>query len=84
MQCWEYAPENRPPFSELHDKMVSYIQNIAGYLDLNFNSNVNPLSTATTESDCTATTITNLKALLSVDDEPHSGEECFNPDLDSD
>ena len=83
-ECWDYVPGNRPTFTELHTKMVSYIESMAGYLDLNFSSNANPLLTATTESDSTATTITNRSALLSVGDEPHSGDEQFSTGSESD
>ena len=71
LQCWEYEPERRPTFTELYAKTASYVERIAGYLELNF-CNPNPLVVTTTN-----------KVTLSVA-EPHSGdEERFSSD-DSD
>lgn len=62
MQCWEYEPERRPTFTELYAKTASYVERLAGYLELNF-CNPNPLVSTTT-----------TKVTLSVA-EPHSGDE---------
>ena len=38
MQCWKYQPENRPTFSEVHVNTISYIEQMAGYLQMTFHS----------------------------------------------
>ena len=49
-QCWEYEPENRPPFTELYAKTASYIERMAGYLEMNFTT-TNPLLTTDSTDD---------------------------------
>ena len=34
IKCWEFKPEDRPSFQELHGNMSSYSEKIAGYLDM--------------------------------------------------
>ena len=36
-RCWEFQPEDRPSFSELHANISNYLEKIAGYLEVNFN-----------------------------------------------
>ena len=36
IKCWEYEPEDRPSFEELHKSISSYVKRIAGYLDMSF------------------------------------------------
>ena len=36
-KCWESVPENRPSFKIMYAKMSKYIENIAGYLEVEFN-----------------------------------------------
>ena len=35
--CWEFEPQNRPSFQELHKNTSSYIARIAGYLEMSYN-----------------------------------------------
>ena len=37
LQCWELAPENRPPFNTLYMDTSRFIERIAGYLEIGFN-----------------------------------------------
>ena len=37
VKCWEYEPENRPSFQELHKSTSSYSERIAGYLEMSVN-----------------------------------------------
>ena len=68
LQCWEYEPEKRPTFTELYAKTASYVERMAGYLELNFCNPNRLVTTKTTLSEA----------------EPHSGdEERFSSD-DSD
>ena len=32
--CWESEPEKRPPFSELVSTISSFLESVAGYLEL--------------------------------------------------
>ena len=36
IECWEYKPEKRPSFKELKAITSNFIQNVAGYLEINF------------------------------------------------
>lgn len=36
-KCWEFQPEDRPPFSELYANISNYLERITGYLEVNFN-----------------------------------------------
>ena len=36
-KCWEILPENRPSFNELYRITSTYIERMAGYLELGFN-----------------------------------------------
>ena len=74
VQCWEYEPEKRPTFKELHSKTVSYIERIAGYLEMNFTIS-NPL---TTISDMSAPEAWESEA------QTHSGNEQDSSDTESD
>lgn len=38
IKCWQYEPEDRPSFEELHRSISSYTKRIAGYLDMSFHS----------------------------------------------
>ena len=37
IKCWDFEPENRPSFQELHKNTSSYIARIAGYLEVTYN-----------------------------------------------
>ena len=37
IKCWEFEPQNRPSFQELHKNTSSYIARIAGYLEVSYN-----------------------------------------------
>ena len=37
MKCWETVPDNRPTFKELCKNTNTYIEHIAGYLEMGFN-----------------------------------------------
>ena len=37
MKCWEFEPQNRPSFQELHKNTTNYIERIAGYLEVTYN-----------------------------------------------
>ena len=37
IKCWEFEPQNRPSFQQLHKNMSSYCGKIAGYLEMSFN-----------------------------------------------
>ena len=37
IKCWEFEPQNRPSFQELHKNTSSYAKKIAGYLDMSYN-----------------------------------------------
>ena len=73
LHCWEYKPENRPTFKQLHSKTVSYIERIAGYLEMNFtirNPQIIVTDTSAPEAGETA-------------DQPHSGNESDSSDNES-
>lgn len=36
IKCWEYEPDDRPSFKELHNSISGYVKMIAGYLDMSF------------------------------------------------
>ena len=36
-KCWEVVPDERPDFKQLHKNTSTYIERIAGYLELGFN-----------------------------------------------
>ena len=36
-RCWELAPEDRPTFKEVYTNISSYIEHMAGYLEMGFN-----------------------------------------------
>lgn len=37
MKCWQQAPHDRPSFKEIYKNISTYIENIAGYLELGCN-----------------------------------------------
>ena len=37
IKCWEFEPETRPSFQELHKSTSSSAKRISGYLDLSYN-----------------------------------------------
>ena len=37
VKCWEYKREDRPTFRHIHTSTASYIERIAGYLEMNYN-----------------------------------------------
>ena len=37
LKCWHGIPEQRPTFTELSQIISSFIEHIAGYLDINYN-----------------------------------------------
>ena len=37
VRCWEFDLAGRPTFSTIYSQTTSYLERIAGYLELNFN-----------------------------------------------
>ena len=37
MKCWQLAPDDRPSFKEIYKSTSTYIENMAGYLELGCN-----------------------------------------------
>ena len=37
LKCWHGIPEQRPTFTELSQIISTFIEHIAGYLDINYN-----------------------------------------------
>ena len=38
MQCWKMSPEDRPTFKEICSSVSKFIERVAGYLEIGFNS----------------------------------------------
>ena len=67
MKCWSKQPDDRPPFSEIVPTVSNYTENIAGYLDINFNPFNSELSSAFT--DIVQATVTAITPSLEMKDD---------------
>lgn len=48
MECWSTDPNSRPAFSKIARTLSGYTENLAGYLDVNYN---NPFSSAQNQAE---------------------------------